>query len=159
VKIILDNLIQTSYNNNTNNGDNMKLGYACINKTLSEQPKSKRVTTNRTFRKATFEEKGLAHASAIFLQNARDLLTILQWNEKHNIKFFRLSSQIVSWATEYQLCDLPDYSKIEEVLFNCGLFIEENGMRITTHPDHFVKLASSTHTLCKDQHTCRCFIW
>lgn len=87
----------------------MKLGYACINKGLSEQPKSKRVTTNRTFRKATFEEKGLAHASAIFLQNARDLLTILQWNEKHNIKFFRLSSQIVSWATEYQLCDLPDY--------------------------------------------------
>ena len=99
----------------------MKLGYACINKGLSEQPKSKRVTTNRTFRKATFEEKGLAHASAIFLQNARDLLTILQWNEKHSIKFFSLSSQIVSWATEYQLCDLPDYPHIEEALFNCGL--------------------------------------
>ena len=120
----------------------MKLGYACINKGLSEQPKSKRITTNRTFRKATFEEKGLPHASAIFLENSKDLLKILQWNEKHDIKFFRLSSQIVSWATEYKLCDLPDYEEIERVLFECGLFIEEHGMRVTSHPDHFVKLAS-----------------
>jgi UV DNA damage endonuclease len=121
---------------------NMKLGYACINKGLSEQPKSKRITTNRTFRKATFEEKGLPYASQIFLQNSKDLLKILQWNEQHNIKFFRLSSQIVSWASEYQLTDLPDYEEIEKVLFQCGLFIEEHGMRVTAHPDHFVKLAS-----------------
>ena len=120
----------------------MKLGYACINKGLSEQPKSKRITTNRTMRRATFEEKGLAYASEVFLQNSHDLMKILQWNEQHNIKFFRLSSQIVSWASSYLLPSLPDYSKIEEVLFECGLYIEEHGMRITTHPDHFVKLAS-----------------
>ena len=117
----------------------MKLGYACINKGLSEQPKSKRITTNRTMRRATFEEKGLAYASEVFLQNSHDLMKILQWNEQHNIKFFRLSSQIVSWASSYLLPSLPDYSKIEEVLFECGLYIEEHGMRITTHPDHFVK--------------------
>lgn len=128
----------------------MKLGYACINKGLSEQPKSKRITTNRTFRKATFEEKGLPHASAIFLENSKDLLKILQWNEKHDIKFFRLSSQIVSWATEYQLCDLPDYEEIERVLFECGLFIEEHGMRVTSHPDHFVKLASPNEDVVKN---------
>ena len=128
----------------------MKLGYACINKGLSEQPKSKRITTNRTFRKATFEEKGLPHASAIFLENSKDLLKILQWNEKHDIKFFRLSSQIVSWATEYQLCDLPDYEEIERVLFECGLFIEEHDMRVTSHPDHFVKLASPNEDVVKN---------
>ena len=128
----------------------MKLGYACINKGLSEQPKTKRITTNRTFRKATFEEKGLPHASAIFLENSKDLLKILQWNEKHDIKFFRLSSQIVSWATEYQLCDLPDYEEIERVLFECGLYIEEHGMRVTSHPDHFVKLASPNEDVVKN---------
>ena len=120
----------------------MKLGYACINKGLSEQPKTKRITTNRTMRRATFEQKGLAYASEVFLQNSHDLMKILQWNEQHNIKFFRLSSQIVSWASSYLLPSLPDYSKIEEVLFECGLYIEEHGMRVTTHPDHFVKLAS-----------------
>ena len=63
----------------------MKLGYACINKGLSEQPKSKRITTNRTMRRATFEEKGLAYASEVFLQNSHDLMKILQWNEQHNL--------------------------------------------------------------------------
>ena len=71
----------------------MKLGYACINKGLSEQPKTKRITTNRTMRRATFEEKGLAYASEVFLQNSHDLMKILHWNEQHNIKFFRLSFQ------------------------------------------------------------------
>jgi len=118
----------------------MELGYACINMTLSKG--KPRVTTNRTMIRRTFDAKGLPYASELFLQNSLDLLRILKWNQQRNIKFFRLSSQIVSWASEYELTDLPDYDKIEEVLFKCGLFIEEHGMRVTTHPDHFVKLAS-----------------
>ena len=75
----------------------MKLGYACINKGLSEQSIKNRITTNRTFRKATFEER-FAHASAIFLQNSRDLLKILQWNEQHDIKFsFVLTDCVVGY--------------------------------------------------------------
>ena len=120
----------------------MKLGYACINKGLSEQSIKNRITTNRTFRKATFEEKVCPMR---LLSSYRTVGTCLRSSngiKQHNIKFFRLSSQIVSWATEYQLTDLPDYDQIEEVLFECGLFIEEHGMRVTSHPDHFVKLAS-----------------
>ena len=120
----------------------MNLGYACINKTLSEQSKKHRITTNRTMVRKTFQTKGLPYASELFLQNSLDLQKILHWNLKHNIKFFRVSSQIVSWASEYPLPSLPGYSEIEEVLFDCGLFAEEHGIRITTHPDHFVKLAS-----------------
>mgnify|MGYP001179086534 FL=1 len=118
----------------------MRLGYACINTQLSNaKPK---ISTNRTMIRRTFESKGLPHASALFLQNSQDLLKILKWNRDHDIGFFRMSSQIVSWASEYLLPSLPHFDKIEEALFNCGLFIEENGMRVTTHPDHFVKLAS-----------------
>ena len=120
----------------------MNLGYACINKTLSEQSKKHRITTNRTMVRKTFQTKGLPYASELFLQNSLDLQKILHWNLMHNIKFFRVSSQIVSWASEYPLPSLPGYSEIEEVLFDCGLFAEEHGIRITTHPDHFVKLAS-----------------
>ena len=120
----------------------MNLGYACLNMSLSNRKKSERITTNRSMIRRTFDQKGVDYASELALQNCRDLYSILQWNEEHNIKFFRLSTQIVSWATEYQLTDLPDYAEIEEVLFECGLFIEEHGMRVTSHPDHFVKLAS-----------------
>lgn len=118
----------------------MNLGYACINYGLSNA--KPRITTNRTMIRRTFQTKGLPHASALFLQNSQDLLKILKWNLKHDIRFFRMSSQIVSWASEYLLPSLPDFDKIEETLFNCGLFIEQHSMRVTTHPDHFVKLAS-----------------
>ena len=44
------------------------LGYACINMGLSSQPKSKRVTTNRTMIRRTFLDKDLPYASEIALQ-------------------------------------------------------------------------------------------
>jgi UV DNA damage endonuclease len=47
------------------------IGYACINMDLSEQPKSKRVTTNRSMIKRTFQEKGVAYASELALANCR----------------------------------------------------------------------------------------
>ena len=90
----------------------MNLGYACINMNLSTLPKSKRVTTNRSMIKKTFQQKGIAYASELGLQNAQDLLKILQWNEEHGIKFFRMSSDIFPWSSEYNLKDLPDYEDI-----------------------------------------------
>jgi UV DNA damage endonuclease len=53
-----------------------------------------------------------------------------------------MSSEIFPWASEYNLEDLKDFSAIEEKLFQCGLFAEENNIRITTHPGPFNKLCS-----------------
>ena len=58
----------------------MKLGYACINTELSNVPKSKRITTNRSMIKRTFLAKGIPYASELALQNCMDLLKILKWN-------------------------------------------------------------------------------
>ena len=66
----------------------MNLGYACINMTLSNRPKSKRVTTNRSMIKRTFLAKGLPYASELIEKNSEDLLKILQWNEEHNITLY-----------------------------------------------------------------------
>ena len=65
----------------------MNLGYACFNMTLSDVPKSQRVTTNRNMIKRTFKSKGLPYASELALQNVKDLLKILQWNEANDIKY------------------------------------------------------------------------
>ena len=56
------------------------LGYACINMGFSERPKKQRITTNRTMIKRTFKDRGLAYASELALQNAKDLKKILEWN-------------------------------------------------------------------------------
>ena len=119
-----------------------QLGYACINMHLSDLPKSQRVTTNRSMIKRTFQERGLPYASELALANCRDLLTVLKWNEQHDIRFFRLSSDLFPWSSEYQLSDLPDFDDICDALQDAGDFIEDYGHRITSHPGPFNKLTS-----------------
>jgi UV DNA damage endonuclease len=118
----------------------MNLGYACINSTLgSQKPK---VTTNRSMIKRTFMERGIDYASELGLLNAKDLFTILQWNNEHNIKCFRTSSDIFPWGSEYGLQNAPDYKEIKSILQLCGKFADEHGIRITSHPGPFNVLVS-----------------
>ena len=119
-----------------------QLGYACINMHLSDVPKSQRITTNRSMIKRTFQQRGLPYASELALANCRDLIKILQWNEQHNIRFFRISSDIFPWASEYKLSDLPDFEAICDVLQDAGDYIEDHNHRITAHPGPFNKLTS-----------------
>ena len=117
-------------------------GYACINMGFSNRPKSKRITTNRTMIKRTFKEKGIGYASELALQNAQDLYKILQWNLDNDIYFYRLSSDIVPWASEYAMEELPDYEQILEACQAAGNFARQHNMRLTSHPGPFNKLAS-----------------
>jgi len=118
------------------------IGYACLNTELSDVPKGERVTTNRTMIRRTFDAKGLPYASELALQNCRDLLKVLEWNERNGFPFFRLSSNLFPWASEYKLSDLPDFDDICLALQEAGDFIESHGHRITSHPGPFNKLTS-----------------
>ena len=120
----------------------MNYGYACINMTLSDVPKSKRITTNRTMIKRTFKEKGIKYASELALQNVLDLEKILKWNENNDIKFYRMSFDIFPWASEYEFDALPDIRAIKRVLARVGLYAVNNGHRLTFHPGPFCCLAS-----------------
>ena len=118
----------------------MNLGYACINMTLGAQ--SPRVTTNRSMVKKTFNERGIAYASELALENVRDLFEIIKWNVKNGIKVFRTSSDMFPWASEYNVEDMPDYNKIANILKGCGTYAKQNGLRITSHPGPFNVLVS-----------------
>ena len=120
----------------------MNLGYACINMTLSDVPKSKRITTNRSMIKRTFQSKGLPYASEIALQNVKDLIKILEWNQKNDIKFYRMSSDIFPWMSEYKFSDLPDYDDIAYHLDVAGEYAYNTQQRLTFHPGPFNVLGS-----------------
>tara|TARA_B100000287_G_scaffold391800_1_gene403722 strand:- start:739 stop:1593 length:855 start_codon:yes stop_codon:yes gene_type:complete len=92
----------------------------------------------------TFDQKGLPYASELTLQNCLDLEKIIQWNEDHNIKFYRMSSDIAPWHSEYELEQLPDFAEIAESLARAGALAKSYGQRITTHPGPFNKLTSPT---------------
>ena len=117
-------------------------GYACINMGFSTLPKSKRITTNRSMIKRTFDERGIPYASELALLNLKDLNKILVWNKQNNINFYRISSDIIPWASEYDITDLPHFEQIAYQAEKAGNFARENGMRLTSHPGPFNKLAS-----------------
>lgn len=116
----------------------MRHGYACINMTLAK----KKVVVNRGMIKRTFSEKGIAHASQLALMNVTDLEKILRWNIRHNILFYRMSSDMFPWMSEYTIADLPDYKDIQRVLARCGQKIRDGNMRVSYHPGPFNVLAA-----------------
>ena len=125
------------------------LGYACINMGFSSLPKSQRITTNRTMIRRTFDDRGIEYASELALQNLRDLRTILEWNLENDIYFYRLSSDIIPWASEYNLEEMPNYGAIHAAALSAGNFARKHGMRLTSHPGPFNKLASPKERVLK----------
>jgi len=120
----------------------MKLGYACINMTLgSQKPK---ITTNRGMIRKTFDEKGISYVSELALQNVRDLVEVVKWNHKNDINFYRMSSDMFPWMSEYEFSDLPDYNKIKAILNALGVLAEKYNQRLTFHPGPFNVLCSPT---------------
>ena len=122
----------------------MNLGYACINTELNSRKGDDRITTNRSMIKRTFQEKGLEYTSELVLQNVTDLYSIIEWNEQNNIKFFRLSSEMFPWASEYyqDWDNFPNIEKIKSILQDCGNLATKYGHRITSHPGPFNVLVS-----------------
>ena len=118
----------------------MNLGYACINMTLGKH--NPKITTNRSMIKKTFKEKGIPYASELGIQNSRDLVEIIKWNNKNGINFFRLTSDLFPWASEYNLTELPHYNLIKNILGDVGALANKYGQRITSHPGPFNVLVS-----------------
>ena len=116
--------------------------------TLSGQ--KPKITTNRSMIKKTFLTKGIDYAGELALLNCTDLYKIILWNVKNNVKFFRVSSDIFPWASEYNIEDLPQYEMIKIILSSCGQYVKDNGLRLTTHPGPFNVLVSPREHVVKN---------
>ena len=115
-----------------------RLGYACINNVLRNQ----KIRANRRAIKRTFEEKGLEYIGELVAQNLTDLHTILEWNNKHDIRVFRLSSDLTPWGSEYEFTDLPNADQVMSLFKKCGQYALDHDIRLSFHPGQFCVLAS-----------------
>lgn len=123
---------------------NFYLGYCCINTELRDRkPAHTAVYCSRSMVKKTFN---LPEASRRALANVRDLLTILEWNVIHNIKSFRISSDLFPRMTcaefGYDFTQLPDHIAIADQLKRCGDYAIQHGLLLSFHPGPFTTLAS-----------------
>jgi len=116
----------------------IRFGYACNNMELGQQG----IRTGRTMIDRKFQLGGLQLASDIALANAKDLITIMQWNESHGIRLFRLGSELFPRWNHYELADLPGIAEIATHLRAAGDYAKAHGHRITTHPGPFHILGS-----------------
>ncbi|WMJ74037.1 UV DNA damage repair endonuclease UvsE [Cytophagaceae bacterium ABcell3] len=117
----------------------MNTGYACINLTLAGQ----NIKVNKSMVKRTFTNKGLSYASEIATKNIKALDQVIDWNIEHDIKLYRMSSDMFPWMSEYELPDLPDYSSIKSILERVGKKAKYHKLRLTYHPGPFNVLATS----------------
>jgi UV DNA damage endonuclease len=109
----------------------MRIGYPCINRTLG-------CSGNRTFRLASYsDERLLATAKS----NIECLSQILAWNLQREILFFRISSDLVPFAS-HPVCTFPWQKHVADDLAAIGDFIAAAGIRISMHPDQFIIINS-----------------
>ncbi len=105
----------------------MKIGYPCINYSVP-------CHGNRTFRLASYSEENIIRTVG---GNLTCLRTMLEYNAAHDILFFRITSDLVPFAS-HPVCvfDWREYfaSEFKAV----GKFIRLHEMRISMHPDQFV---------------------
>ena len=118
------------------------LGYAAMNHTLRERDPVRRC--NRDMHKQTWESEGLAYAGELAEQNLADLRAILQWNLDHGIRFYRCSSTLVPWNSQFDIDALPNFERVQSLAEECGTLVQDNDMRLTFHPSHWCKLASES---------------
>jgi UV damage endonuclease UvdE len=109
----------------------MRLGYPCINTSLP-------TGSIKTFRLKSYSSERLA---ATVEANLTGLTDILEFNLAHGLLFFRISSQIIPFAS-HPISRYPWQEWFRSRFNEIGRFIRAHGMRMSMHPDQFTVLNS-----------------
>ncbi|EGO00170.1 hypothetical protein SERLA73DRAFT_107167 [Serpula lacrymans var. lacrymans S7.3] len=118
-----------------------RLGYACLNTILrNKKPVHEAIFCSRTCRIDTIKKEGLDFVKDLGRRNAEDMLKIIEWNERNNIRFMRLSSEMFPFASHA----IYGYSLTycAPLLASIGALAAKYGHRLTTHPGQFTQLGS-----------------
>ena len=138
----------------SDNYNNLQLGLCCINTELRKQKPT--IFCNRTCRLATAQKKGDEYIRELSLKNLNDIMHILEWNKKNNIKSYRLSSDIFphlnnpKYGSEFEYGTRYSLKFAEDMLKKIGKKAYEYNIRLSFHPGQYNQIASPTENVFKN---------
>lgn len=110
----------------------LRLGYACVNTLLP--------SAARTLRLANATPERLRELVAT---NLAALETILRWNEEHGIEVFRVTSNLIPFAS-HPVNTLAWWHEFAPRFAGLGRLIARSGARLSTHPGQYTVLSSES---------------
>lgn len=120
----------------------IRFGLCCI---FRKEPIKFRRTTAKYLQTFSRNDQ-LVYLSEICMHNADSLFRALQYCRYHEIKDFRINSQILPLKTHpevgYRFEELPSHREIEKVFSRCRKYALKHDLRTTFHPDQFILLSS-----------------
>ena len=108
-----------------------KIGYACINTSID-------ATTNRTCKLNNCTEERLRE---LITSNLNGLKEIINWNIKHNIYLYRMSSAIIPFAS-HPINAIQWWEDYKDKFDEIGNLIKKSKSRVSMHPGQFVNINS-----------------
>ena len=126
----------------------VRLGYVAIALNLKNVTSSSTVTF-ANYNKLKSEEEKLKKLKTVTFSNIDDLETILKYNIKNNIHFYRLTSRLIPLSTHPEVnWNYERYFSKE--LRRIGKIIKESNMRVDFHPDQFNVINSVKENVVQD---------
>jgi UV DNA damage endonuclease len=116
----------------------IRLGLCCINDTLRNQKIP--IFCNRTMIRKNFT---VERAKDLALKNVQDIVPILEWNHRHNIRHLRLSSDMFPHFTDTET-EPYDMKFAHEALREAGEVANRLGHRITMHPGQYNQVGAKS---------------
>jgi UV DNA damage endonuclease len=109
----------------------VRIGYPCVNRSLA-------CRASRTFRLRNYSAERLLDTAE---GNLECLEEILRWNLERGVLFFRLTSDLVPFAS-HPVCDVEWQRWLAPQFARIGKFVREHRMRVAMHPDQFTLINS-----------------
>jgi len=113
---------------------NIQLGLCCLNTVLRKQKPP--VFASRKMIMRTVKEKGIDTLKEKIIQNLKDILTMMDWNEANGIKVFRLSSELFPHKSNPKVEDYT-FDFALDLLKQIGDKSKKYNQRLTFHPGQY----------------------
>ena len=121
------------------NNKPIQLGLCCLNTQLRVQKPP--IFASRKMIIRTIEEKGIDCLKEKIIQNLKDILVMMDWNENNGIKVFRLSSELFPHKSNPKVLDY-EYDFAIDLLDKIGEKSKLYNQRLTFHPGQYNVIGS-----------------